>query len=803
MDTLWRDIRFGARVLWTSPAFTATALFALVLGIGANTAIFSVVNAVFLKPLPFRDPDRLVMVWEHSPHTHEKNVANPQNLADWIRRNHSFESMAGFIQSDMNLTGPGGPERVLGSYVSRDFFPVLGVSPFLGRNFLPGEDISSRDDFVLLSYGLWQRRYRADPSIVGKKIQMGDHAGTVVGVMPGDFHFPGSKSELWALIPLNPSAPRRGRFLSPFARLKPGITVAEAKSDMTVIAAQLAREYPQFDTGWGAVVLPMREEFVGEIRTPLFVLLGAVGMVLLIACANTANLMLMRSSVRQREMAIRASLGATRSRIIRQVLVESAMLGVLAGVLGLLVATWAKDALIAMLPDSMSVAKVNSVTIDGRVLAFTFAISAGTALLFGLIPALRSSRPDFSDSLKEGGRGVHGSLRKNRLRAVLVAGEMAVALTLLIGSALLIKSFIRLRDVDPGFNPDHVVTMRMILASSRYKDAAAAVAGLDEMISRIRRIPGVLAAGSIHFLPLTGLDSATGFRVDGQPIPKPGSEPVTVVSIVTPGYFSAMSIPLVRGRMFDGRDIAGRPQVTIINQALAGKFFPGMNPVGQRLFVQWGRKTPYEIVGVVGDVKHEGQDKAAAPALYFTYSQEPNTLATLVVRTRSDPMSAARAVQAQIHSFDKDQAVADVAAMDDVMAHAVARPRFQSVLLGTFAGLALLLAGIGVFGVISYSVVQRTHEIGIRMALGAERRQVVRLVVGQALAIAAAGALGGLAAAFVLTRYLQTLLFEVSATDSSIFLLLPLAMCAVAFAASYLPARAASRIDPACALRVE
>jgi putative ABC transport system permease protein len=790
-------------MLWRAPAFTAIALFALVLGIGANTAIFSVVNAVFLKPLPFRDPGRLAMVWEYNPRIGRPNVANPQNLADWVKRSHSFEDMAGFIESDMNLTGESHPERVIGSYVTLDFFPVLGVTPALGRNFRPSENVSSRDDTIILSNQLWQRRYGSDPNIVGKQIRMGDHSGTVVGVMPSDFRFPGSKAELWDLFPLNANAPRKGRFLTPIGRLKPGVTIEQAQAEMSVIARQLENEYPQFDTGWGIFVRSMREEFVGEIRTPLLVLLGAVGMVLLIACANVANLMLMRSSVRQREMAMRSSLGATRTRIVRQILIEGALLGSVSGLLGFLAAIWAKDALLAMLPDSMSVAKVNSVTIDGRVLAFTFLISMGTALLFGLMPALRSSRPDLGDSLKEGGRGVYGSLRKNRLRAVLVAGEMAIALMLLIGSGLLIKSFIQLANVAPGFNPEHVLTMRMILASSRYKNANEAVAGLTEMLDRIQRIPGVAAAGSIHYLPLTGLGAGTGFWLDGKPIPKPGTEPSTLVSIVTPGYFSAMGVPVERGRVFDNGDVAGKPQVTVISQALAKEYFPNTNPIGQRLFVEWGRQTPYEIIGVVADVRHQGLDKPAFPALYFPYTQEPNTLATIVIRTGTDPLSLARSVQDRIHSFDKDQAVADIQTMDRTVSQSVSRPRFQSVLVSSFAGLALLLASIGIFGVMSYSVAQRTHEIGIRMALGAEKNQVVKLVVGQAIVIALLGVAGGLTGAFALTRYLHSLLFHVSTVDPLTFIALPLLLCMVAVAASYIPAWRASNVDPISALRYE
>jgi putative ABC transport system permease protein len=572
---------------------------------------------------------------------------------------------------------------------------------------------------------------------------------------------------------------------------------------MTGIAQQLAREFPAFDTNWGVTVIPMREQFVGEIRTPLLVLLCAVGMVLLIACANVANLMLMRSSVRRREMAIRTSLGATRGRIIRQILIESGMLGLGAGILGLVTAVWAKDALLAILPDDMAVAKVNTVTIDARVLAFTFLISIGTALLFGLMPALRSSRPDLSGSLKEGGRGVLGSLRKNRLRAMLVAGEMAIALTLLIGSGLLIKSLVLLVNVPPGFQPEHVLTMRLNLNTAKYgSDGRKAVAGLTEILSRIQSIPGVNAAGSIHFPPLE-VGSATGFYVAGQPVPKPGSEPVTAVSIVTPGYFRAMGIPLVKGRVLEDGDIAGRPFVTVINRELARKYFPDVNPVGQKLFVQWGRQTPYEIVGVVGDVKHQGLDKGVLPALYFTYAQETMTLATLVIRTGADPMSIAKTVQDRIHAFDKDQAIAGAQPLEQMMYESVARPRFQSVLLGTFAGLALLLAAIGIFGVMSYSVAQRTHEIGIRMALGAERSQVVRLVVGQGLAIALLGAVGGLAGAFALTRYLEALLFHVSPTDLATFVALPLILCAVAVAASFVPARRAAKVDPISALRYE
>jgi putative ABC transport system permease protein len=502
-------------------------------------------------------------------------------------------------------------------------------------------------------------------------------------------------------------------------------------------------------------------------------------------------------------MAIRTSLGATRARIIRQLLIESSLLGGAGGLLGLIVAVWAKDLLLAVLPESMSVAKVNSVTIDGNVLVFTVAVSLATGLLFGLLPALRASRPDLSDTLKEGGRAVSASLSRNRLRAALVAGEMAVALMLLIGAGLLIKSFIHLEGVAPGFQPDRILSMRISLTPPRYSNVQKTSEGLLEILHRIEQVPGVASAGSIQWAPLSGLRSATGFWLASRPTPKPSEEPVTGVSVVTPGYFAAMGIPLIRGRLFTERDRAGAPQVAVISQSLARQHFADVDPIGQRIFVQWGRQTPYEIVGVAGDVKHVALDKESDPNVYFPDAQEPAGAATLVIRTAADPMKLAPAIEQVIHSYDKDQAVADIQPLDAFLSKSVARPRFQSVLITTFAGLALLLAAIGIFGVMSYSVAQRSHEIGIRVALGAQREQVLRLVVGQGLLLALIGTAAGLAGALALTRYLRTLLFEVSPTDPSTFVAVPLILCAVALAASYIPARRATNVDPMRALRYE
>ena len=806
MDGLWKDLRFALRILWNSPGFSAVALLALVLGIGANTAMFSVVNAVLLRPLPFRDPGRLVMVWEASPRTGQNNVANPQNVADWQTRNRSFEAMAAYVpfQQTMSLTGDGAPEEVPGNYATREFFSILGVQPILGRNFLPEEDVAGeRNNIALISEGLWRRRYGADPGILGKKLVVRGTPVSVIGVLPASFRFPDVKADIWELVHLDPQAPRRGRFLAPIARLRPGVSVAQAQADMHRIAAQLAAENPAFDTKWGASVVPMREQFTGELRTPLLVLLAAVGLVLLISCANVANLMLMRSSARQREMAIRTALGASRARIIRQLLAESILLGGVGGGLGLLAAIWAKDILLAMLPESMSVAKVNSVTIDHNVLAFTLLVSLCTGLLFGLLPAVRVSRPRLSEALKEGGRAASASLNRNRARAALVASEIAVALMLLIGAGLLIKSFFRYENVPPGFQPDRILSLRISLTSARYPNLQQAGAGLSEILRRIEQVPGVKSAGSIQFPPLSGLRSATGFWVADEPAPKPGDEPVTDVSIVTPGYFGTMSIPLIRGRLFDQRDRAGAPQVVIISQALARQQFPRQDPIGRPLFVQWGRKTPYQIVGVVGDVRQIGLDREPAPNVYFPDAQEPNGGGTLVIRTPADPMKLAPAIEQVIHAYDRDQAIADIQPLEAYLASSVARPRFQSVLIASFAGLALLLAAIGIFGVMSYSVAQRAHEIGIRVALGARSGQVLRLVVGQGLALALTGTAAGLAGAFALTRYLKSLLFEVSPTDPMTFIAVPLLLCAVALAASYIPARRATRLDPMVTLRFE
>ena len=804
MDALWKDFTFGLRVLRANAGSTTIALLALVLGIGANTAVFSVVNAVLIRPLPFHDSDRLVMVYEKSPHTGKFNSVNPQNFADWQQRNRSFEKLAAYYGFTLtsNIASEGAPEEIPSDLATRNFFSILGVRPALGRDFLP-EDDAARANVAIISDGFWRRRFGADPHIVGRKLIVENTVVTVIGVLPQSFRFPDIRPDIWQLMHIDAGAARRGRSLSGIARLRPGISELQAQADMNGIASRLAQEHPDFNTGWGASVLSIRERFTGELRTPLLVLLSAVGLVLLIACANVGNLMLMRSTARSHEIAIRTSLGATRGRIVRQLLIESGTLSLASGLLALLAAIWAKEFLLAMLPESISAASVNRVSIDTRVLGFTAALSLLTTLAFGLIPALRAARPALTEALKETGRGMSESLRHNRLRAALVAGEIALALMLLIGAGLLIQSFFRLERVSPGFETNRILSMHISLVGPRYANPQQQADSLQEILSRIERVPGVASAGSILWAPLSGLKSATTFRVAGRPLPKPGQEPVTAVSIVTPDYFSSMSIPLIRGRLFTRRDRAETAPVVLISHSLARVYFQGMDPIGQRLFVSWGRETPYEIVGVVADVKHDGLDQDAMPAVYFAEAQEPARAATLMIRTTSDPTKLAPVIEQVIHAYDKDQAIADIQPLDAVLSKSIARPRFQSVLLASFAGLALLLAVIGIFGVMSYSVLQRTREIGIRVALGASRGEVLRLVVGQGAALAVIGIAAGLAGAFALTRYLRSLLFETSPTDPLTFVAVSLILCIVAVTASYFPARRATQVDPMQALRYE
>jgi putative ABC transport system permease protein len=801
-SNLLQDTRYAVRTLRRSPGFTLVAGLTLALGIGANTAIFSVVNAAMLQRLPFHDPDRLAMVWETSPASPKPNVANPLNFLEWRDRNHSFERIAALVETGASLTGDGEPEQISRLIVSDGFFEILGVKPTLGRWFTAQEDQPDASPVVILSAELWQRRYGGDPKILGRTIQMNQLARTVVGVMPAGFRFPQTRADVWQPFGLARSnVNREGRYLSTIARLRPGASIATARADMNVLASALQKEHPELDSKWGATVVSLREQTVGNMRTPLLVLLGAVGLVLLIACANVANLTLMRAAGRGREIAIRGALGAGTWRIARQLLVESLLVGAIGGTGGLLIGIWAVRVLTAALPDTIAYSTVKQIRIDTTVLLFAIAASMATGILFGLAPAIKAARSDLQQALRDGGRGIAGS--RSTMRNTLVVAEVALSMMLLVGAGLLIRSFARLASVTPGFDARHVLSMQLS-ENGVFKDDRSMLAFNSEMLDRVRRIPGVEAAGTSHFLPLGRIIPATGFWRADRPRPNHGEEPVTEVLCVMPGYFAAMSIPIERGRVFTERDRAGAPFAVVVNAALARQKYPGEDALGKKLYIEWGRpETTYEIVGVVGDVRQQSLDQAAAPGLYLANLQQPTTPVYLVARTLGDPKQLMREIEREIHAMNRSLAISEVRTMDAYVADSVSEPRFHAILLGGFAALAVLLAAVGIFGVISYAVAQRTQEIGVRRALGAGTAGVMRLVLAQALGLAVLGVAIGLAGALAISRILRTMLFGITATDAVTFVSVAAGLLAVAFLASYLPARRAARIDPMRALRYE
>jgi putative ABC transport system permease protein len=807
MDTLLQDLRYGIRSLLKNPGFTLVAVLALALGVGANTAIFSVVNRLLLSPLPFKDPDRLVMVWEKNfPRNRERNVVSPANFLDWNRQNQVFEHMAALAESPVNLTNAGEPEEFQAQFVTASFFPLLGVQPAYGRAFTDSEDVPNAGRVVIISHRLWQSRFGADLQILGKTITLSGRNPIVVGIMPPGFHFLNNKIDFWVPMALNTGTDYRevsGRYLRSVARLKPGVTLSQARAEMDVIAGRLEQSYRDFNAGWGANVFPLQEEVVGDIRPALLVLLGAVGFVLLIACANVANLLLARAATRQKELALRTALGASRGRLIRQLLNESLLLGVIGGTAGLFLAYWAIELLIKFNPGNIP--RLEEVTLDGRVLAFTLVVSVLTGVIFGAIPALQASKPDLNESLKEGGRSSGGGAGHRRVRSIFVVSEVALALVLLIGAGLMIKSFIKLQQVDLGFNPDKLLTARVLLPGSKYGDNPKRAAFFQQAVQRIETIPGVQAVGAISWLPLVGLGSATSFWVDGRPEPPPGEKPGTDVRVITPGYFAAMGIPLIKGRIFDERDNAQSPRVLIINEAMAREFFPDEDPIGKRLIISWDRPAlPDEIIGVVGDAKLTSIDGQVRPAIYWPHARQSSYSAmAFAVRTTSDPLAVAGSLVSEIRAIDAEQPVADIRTMEEVVSTSVSRPRFNMLLLGLFAGVALVLSAVGIYGVMAYSVNQRTHEIGIRMALGARSTDVLRLIVGQGMVLALGGVGIGLAGAYFLTGLMSSLLFGVTATDPLTFGGISLLLAGVAFVACYVPARRATKVDPMVALRYE
>ncbi len=811
MDLLIQDVRYAIRMCLGAPGFTTVAILALALGIGANTAIFTIVNAVLIERLPFQDPSRLVMVWENNARRPGRpNTVAPANFLRWQERATEFEQLAGFFETRANLTGTEQPEELVAQNVTSNFFTALGVAPMLGRTFLPGEGPDGNDRVVVLAHALWQRRFGSDRSVIGRTIQLNSRAVTVIGVMPPDVSLfvqagslVGKMPELW--MPFAFTAADRephGRFMMAIARLKPGIPLTEAQTQMNTVASGLTAEFPQFDTGWTVKLVPVHDQLSGDLRPALLVLSGAVAFVLLIACANVANLLLARGAVRQREIAIRTALGAARSRVVRQLLTESIVLGVTGGLFGLLVAQWSLALLLAFSPVDLTA--LGHVTLSYPVLGFTAAVSIFTAILCGFAPAFEGSRADVQEALKDGARQVGAGTRHRRLRHAFVIAEIALAVVLLVGAGLMLRSFQGLRQVNPGFDSHNVLTMRVSLPLARYTDSAARLRFFRSAVTRIADIPGVRAAGAISFLPFAGLGAATGFTIVGQPPPRPGQEFVVDVKVCDNGFFRVMDVPLLRGRLFTDREMQDVSHVVVINETMALQHFGNVDPIGRQLRIDMMSPiTPSVIVGVVGDIKNTDLTVKSRAMSYWPHPELAYNAMTLTVRTVGDPIALASAVEAQVHALDKDQPVSDVKTMDQWIAKSLAQTRFNSMLLTVFAALALLLAAIGIYGVMSYAVSQRTSEIGIRLALGAERRDILRMIVGNGIRLALIGLTAGSLLAAGLSRTLTSLLFQTRTTDPVTFTIVVAVLGAVAVLASYLPARRASRIAPVEALRYQ
>ena len=805
MSSFFQDARHGARLLLRSPAFTLVAVAALAIGIGANTAIFSVVNTLLLRPPPYERPDELAVLWEYNiPRDRKNNVASPGNFIHWREMQRSFVDLAAVGGPfPVTIVSGGEPEEVGAQIVSASFFPLLGVRPALGRPFSADEDRPG-SRVAVLSHRLWQRRFGADPAVVDRVVTMQGNPYTVVGVMPPGFSYLNKAVDVWMPIGFRAEARTpRGRWLSGMGRLKPGVTFAEAQRDMERVHGELVRLFPEFNTGWTARVVPLREQLTGTVRPALLVLLGAVAFVLLIACANVANLLLARATGRQRELAVRAALGAARRRLMQQLMAESLVLAAAGGAAGLLLGWWALRLLRVVVADRVPIQRLDAVGIDGWVLAFTVAISLASGLFFGLLPALTAAGTGLSGALKEGGRSGTAGRRSGRARSAFVVAEVALALVLLAGAGLLIRSFFHLMSVDPGFDADRTITMRVSLTGARYGEPPQRVEFFRRLLDRVEVLPGVEAAGANSSIPMAGLGAATGFQVVGQPAAPPGQEAVADVRVVTREYFKAMRVPLLKGRLFNETDPADSKNRIIINDAMAKKYFAGEDPIGRKVRVSWNDTRDDEIIGVVGDVRHAGLHEEARATTYWPYARFSYGAMTLALRTAGDPRAVVQSVTSVVRELDPALAVADVRTMEEIVSESVAERRLTMTLLAIFAASALLLAAVGIYGVIAYSVSQRTQEIGIRMALGARQRDVLTMVVGQAMTLTAVGIAIGAAGGVMLTRLMRDLLFDVTPADPLTFVAVGTLLAVVAGTASFVPGRRAARVDPVVALRSE
>jgi putative ABC transport system permease protein len=797
-DEMFQDLRYGVRMMFKHKGFTAVAAFTLMLGIGANTAIFSVVNAALLRPLPFPEPERIVWLRESHPPTNvpQSSVRFPVFL-NWRSQNQSFAQMAAYREDGFNVQAGDEPKRLNGARVTVDFFATLGAQPTMGRAFLPAEDAPGGERAVILSNALWRQSFGGDPQLVGRQLKVDGQAYTIVGVMSPGFSFPGNDTELWLPFALDSKSDRGGHNLRVLGRLKPGATLKQARADMETIAVRLDQAYPDTNKGWRVFMQPLSETISGRVRQPLYLLLAAVLFVLLIGCANVANLLLSRNAARERELAIRAALGAGRWRIVRQLLTESLLLALLGGAGALLFAAWGVEALKTLGP--RDIPRLNEAALDLPVLGFTLVVALLTGLIFGMAPAWQHSRLNMNTVLKDGARMAGAGAR--RLRQLLAVFEIAFALLLLIGAGLMLKSFARLQEVAPGFDARGGLTMEINLAQAKYAQPEQRAAFLQQMLEGLKTLPGVEFAGATHRLPLRG-NSARGFQIEGRPAPDQ-SIPVNWRSI-SPDYFHAMGAPIVAGRTFNEEEAWQKPDAVIINQALQRRYWPDENPLGKRIKFGGAADSPWvTVVGVAADVKESGLNADTEAGLYLPYVMAPSTAMTLVLRTGPEPLSLAAAASAAIRRVDSEQAVSKISTLEQLLSETVAQPRFNTGLLGLFALLALLLAAVGIYGVMAYTVASRTQEIGLRMAMGAQARDVLMLMVGQGMRLVAFGLALGLLAALGLTRWLKTFLFGVEATDPLTYAVIAALLAAVALLACYIPARRAAKVDPLVALRHE
>ncbi len=814
METLIKDVRYAIRSLIKRPGFTAIAVITLALGIGANTAIFSVVNATLLRPLPFTDPDRIVMAWGYLPklaHTADKFPSSAGNYLDLVKQTQTLQELAAFRQWSWQLTHAGDPEQLQGVRVSGNFFEALGARPALGHSFSAEQDQEGASPVVIISHRLWQREFVGDKNVVGKNLTLNGRTVTVVGVMPRDFEFPGSanmipglqfatKNDIWMPLAMNADERKnQGSLnLALLGRLKPGVTIPQAENELRTIETSL----PLGTVGYTLNLVPLQKQMVGNIQRLLLVLLATVVFVLLIACANVANLLLVRASSRRKEMAIRGALGAGRGRIIRQLLTESLLLSAVGGLVGFLIAIWATPLLVSFIPEK--VPRIHEINVDLRVLGFAFLISIVTGVVFGLAPALQASRFDLNESLKESARGTTGGLRQNRLRAFLIVSEVSLAVVLMIGAALLTKSFVRLIDVNPGFDPSHTLTMEVSLPTlppSKYANDPEQAAFFEQVLDRLNHSPGVTAAGAVLSMPLTGAEESTDIFIEGRPS-SADQRPNSDYTIVTPRFFEALQIPLLRGRQFTDLDRQDAPGVIIINDALAQRYWPNEDPLGKRFTVGF-EKSPRSIIGIVATIKQTTLSDSGRPAMYLPHLQRPTGGMSILVRTNGDPLSLVSSVRNEIRAVDPSIPVTNVRTMDEIFSTSVAQQRFSMLLVGLFGSLALVLAAIGIYGVMAYTVTQRQHEIAVRIALGAKSSQVWQMVLKDGLLLAVTGVGIGVGGAFALTRLMSSLLFEVKATDVQTFATVSALLIFVALVACLVPARRATKVDPLVALRYE